>query len=56
MDEMYCIKCHGRGLDKYDKICDRCGGTGYEPETEVCGPVAEVQSVINVTPQSAEGL
>jgi RecJ-like exonuclease len=39
MEEMYCIECHGRGLDSNDKPCPRCGGTGYEPEFE---PVADV--------------
>lgn len=56
MEEMYCIKCHGRGLDRYDKTCDRCGGTGFEPESEACGPDAEDQSVIIATLRSAEGL
>ena len=32
-DDMYCILCHGRGLDSHDKTCRRCGGTGYEPDT-----------------------
>lgn len=33
MSEMYCILCHGRGLDQHDHTCGRCKGTGYEPET-----------------------
>ena len=32
---MYCVMCHGRGLDQNDHICPRCQGTGIEPE----GPV-----------------
>ena len=32
-NEMYCICCHGRGLDQRDKTCRRCKGTGYEPDT-----------------------
>ena len=32
-NEMYCICCHGRGLDQKDKTCRRCKGTGYEPDT-----------------------
>lgn len=33
-DEMYCTRCHGRGLDEQDHICPRCNGTGYEPDFE----------------------
>ena len=29
---MFCIECHGRGLDSHDNICPRCHGTGNEPE------------------------
>lgn len=36
-DEMYCLLCHGRGLDSKDHPCGRCKGTGYEPETFVPG-------------------
>ena len=32
-DEMYCTLCNGRGLDRYDRICRKCLGTGYEPDT-----------------------
>lgn len=32
MSEMYCIACHGRGLDNTDHTCRRCKGSGYEPE------------------------
>lgn len=32
-DEMYCLLCHGRGLDQNDHTCGRCHGTGFEPET-----------------------
>jgi hypothetical protein len=32
MCEMYCIACHGRGLDNQDHTCRRCKGSGYEPE------------------------
>ena len=35
--EMYCIRCHGRGIDRYDRTCRRCKGTGYEPETHEAG-------------------
>jgi hypothetical protein len=31
-DQMYCILCHGRGLNRWDYPCHRCKGTGYEPE------------------------
>ena len=44
MEEMYCIECHGRGLDRNDRPCPRCQGTGMEPdsmpECEACGPEA----------------
>jgi len=30
-DEMYCTLCQGRGLDKYDQLCRKCDGTGFEP-------------------------
>ena len=40
-DEMYCILCHGRGLDENDELCPRCHGTGSEPDEEpVEDPVA----------------
>lgn len=29
---MYCTACQGRGLDKNDKPCEHCHGTGIEPE------------------------
>ena len=32
MEDVYCILCHGRGVDENDHICPRCHGTGYEPE------------------------
>lgn len=32
-DQMYCLLCHGRGLDQQDHTCRRCNGTGYEPDT-----------------------
>ena len=32
-EEMYCLLCHGRGLDQQDHTCGRCHGTGYEPDT-----------------------
>lgn len=32
MEEMYCIVCHGRGLDNHDHVCQHCEGTGIEPE------------------------
>ena len=32
-EQMYCISCHGRGLDQKDCTCRRCKGTGYEPDT-----------------------
>lgn len=46
MEEMYCISCHGRGLDRHDKTCVRCNGTGFEPDSEplaedICGTDAE---------------
>ena len=31
-NEMYCILCHGRGLDNKDCTCKRCKGSGYEPD------------------------
>lgn len=59
MEEMYCIECHGRGLDSEDKLCHRCGGTGYEPEFEpvddTCGPEVSAFNQVSVTrfPESA---
>ena len=32
-DEMYCTLCNGRGLDRYDRLCRKCLGTGFEPDT-----------------------
>ena len=32
-DEQYCTLCQGRGLDRYDRLCPKCLGTGLEHDT-----------------------
>lgn len=32
-DLCFCTLCQGRGLDKYDRLCTKCMGTGLEHDT-----------------------